>query len=114
MKLMAMELIVFASLNFTCDHFFGFVLCPLYCYLISSYANVFIGLLFFVISCLPFVLFFVFINLVDQLRFYLQAPEWQLLQLIVIYFVFILFCNRNVSLNLGLYLHLLYLVHWVI
>lgn len=57
MKLMAMELIVFASLNLTCDYFFCFVLCPLYCYLISSYANVFIGLLGFVISRLPFFFF---------------------------------------------------------
>lgn len=38
-------------------NYFFFVLCPLYCYLISSYANVFIGLLVFVISCLPFFLF---------------------------------------------------------
>lgn len=93
--------------------FFGFVLCPLYCYLISSYANVFIGLLGFVISCLPF--FFFFPNkLVGQHWFSLQSPEWQVLQLIVFYFGFVLFCNHNISLNLGLYLHLLYLVHWVI
>lgn len=49
-----------------------------------------------------------------QLWLILQSPEWQVLQLIVIYFVFVLFCNHNISLNLGLYLHLLYLVHWVI
>lgn len=49
-----------------------------------------------------------------QLWLILQSPEWRVLQLIVIYFVFVLFCNHNISLNLGLYLHLLYLVHWVI
>lgn len=53
-------------------------------------------------------------KLVGQHWFYLQSPEWQVLQLIVFYFVFGLFCNHNISLNLGLYLHLLYLVHWVI
>lgn len=95
-------------------NFFCFVLCPLYCYLISSYANVFIGLLVFVISCLPFFFFLFLIKLVGQLWFYLQSPEWQILQLIVISFVLVLFCNHSVSLNLGLYLHLLYLVHWVI
>lgn len=95
-------------------NYFFFVLCPLYCYLISSYANVFIGLLVFVISCLPFFFCFCFGGLVGQLWLILQSPEWQVLQLIVIYFVFVLFCNHNISLNLGLYLHLLYLVHWVI
>lgn len=67
-------------------------------------------LLVFIISCL----FFFFLSWWVSSGFTNQSPEWQVLQLIVIYFVFILFCNHNISLNLGLYLHLLYLVHWVI
>lgn len=113
-KLMAMELTVFASLNLTCDYFFwfcfvssvlllDFVICQCI-YRITGFCNI-----------LSSFFFFFFPNkLVGQHWFSLQSPEWQVLQLIVFYFGFVLFCNHNISLNLGLYLHLLYLVHWVI
>lgn len=74
-------------------------------YRITGFCNILSSFFFF---C------FCFGGLVGQLWLILQSPEWRVLQLIVIYFVFVLFCNHNISLNLGLYLHLLYLVHWVI